>query len=85
MVTFALSVVDDIFDLRVPRLQIVRSPLPEKAPARVAKTFSEDEERAAEDVRRVLRREIKKWWHAVAEHLDELVGYLLLSYVCLYC
>ncbi|KAH9920629.1 uncharacterized protein B0H18DRAFT_1023703 [Fomitopsis serialis] len=73
-VTFSLSVVEDIFELKVPRLQIVRRRQVEKgsdketasAPASPVKVNSSD------DDRRMLRKEIMRWWQGLSEHIDKL-------------
>jgi 1-phosphatidylinositol-3-phosphate 5-kinase len=83
-VSFALSTIEDvIFELKVPRLQIVRDTA-EKASVLPPPphTLSEDENRknnkeGSEDEatwqRKELRREIKKWWEGVADHIDKIV------------
>jgi 1-phosphatidylinositol-3-phosphate 5-kinase len=68
-VSFSLSRVDDVFELRVPRLQVVRSGMVEHSGRSVDdKTLAEDDE-----AKKTLRREIRAWWQGVAEHLDRLV------------
>lgn len=80
-ITVELSDVDDIFDLRVPRLHIVRSNgfcnrldipsepkgISEGTPIIAVGTHEE---------KKVLKREIKSWWQGVAEHMDKLVSHL---------
>jgi 1-phosphatidylinositol-3-phosphate 5-kinase len=71
-VSFSLSRVEDIFELQVPRLQIVRSGMPSNAPkSDLGQPSGGDEEK------RVLRNEIKAWWQAVAEHIDKIVSIVL--------
>jgi 1-phosphatidylinositol-3-phosphate 5-kinase len=67
-VSFALSRVEDVFELCVPRIQITRSGAPEKSAHGESSRLAEDEEK------RLLRAEIKAWWQGVAEHLDRLVS-----------
>ena len=77
-VSFALSTIEDIFELKVPRLQIVRDAT-EKANVPHAplgkKEVSEDEARPKKE----LRREIKKWWEGVADHIDKIVEFFFFS------
>jgi hypothetical protein len=61
--------VEDIFDLRMPRLQFTRDGRVEKSPPAMASNTMNDDTDKKE-----LRQEIKNWWQAVAEHLDEVVG-----------
>ena len=61
-----LCLVDDIFDLRMPRLHFTRDGWVEKAlPAMTSNTIVDDMDK------KELRQEIKRWWQAVAEHLDK--------------
>ncbi|KAJ7687858.1 hypothetical protein B0H17DRAFT_1069454 [Mycena rosella] len=77
VVSFALSAIEDIFELRVPRLQIVRKGGGggDKS-ARTSMASSRDEEgkdgKPVEEEKRTLRREIKAWWEGVADHMDKL-------------
>ncbi|KAI9453676.1 hypothetical protein F5148DRAFT_459148 [Russula earlei] len=67
-VSFTLSPVDEIFDLRMPRLQFTKGGWMEKTPlATVSNTPIDDATLKTE-----LRQEIKHWWQAVAEHLDKV-------------
>jgi 1-phosphatidylinositol-3-phosphate 5-kinase len=67
-VSFSLSRVEDIFELRVPQLQIIKSNVPEK-PTRTSEQATVEEE----EEKRELRNEIKIWWQGIADHLDKLV------------
>jgi 1-phosphatidylinositol-3-phosphate 5-kinase len=72
-VSFALSLVDDIFDLRMPRLQFMRDGWVEKTPpAMTSNTMIDDTDK------KELRQEIKHWWQAIAEHLDKVVSFFLI-------
>jgi 1-phosphatidylinositol-3-phosphate 5-kinase len=79
-VTFTLSPADDIFDLRVPRLQftkggwVVEKPLP----AATSNSMVDDADK------KELRQEIKYWWQALAEHLDKLVGHFRIRIISVY-
>ncbi|TFK37716.1 hypothetical protein BDQ12DRAFT_684579 [Crucibulum laeve] len=80
-VSFSLSTTDNVYELRPPRLQIVRGG--DKA----ARTTSElkalkeqtdqQQEKEGEDEKKQLRREIKKWWEGVADHIDKLEHILI--------
>ncbi|KAL4265488.1 PIPK domain-containing protein [Pleurotus pulmonarius] len=83
-VSFSLTAIDEIFELKVPRLQILRmygEKVPKESPTNAMKmspgmvsTIEEVEERSAEAEKRALRREIKTWWEGVADHIDKLEG-----------
>ncbi|KAI0824412.1 hypothetical protein BC628DRAFT_1379436 [Trametes gibbosa] len=68
IVTFVLSEVKDIFEVTVPRLQILRrkkladgqSEQPKVPPASPAGD------------RRALRKEIMRWWQGLSDHMDQL-------------
>jgi hypothetical protein len=68
-ISFTLSVAKDIFDMRVPRLQITKAGVPDRGTQLKDNTVPESEEE-----KRALRREIKSWWQGVSDHLDELVS-----------
>ena len=55
----------------MPRLQIVRGNGGRLSQDPVANQTGNTE---AEEERRVLRREIKRWWEAIADHMDKLVS-----------
>ena len=76
-VSFTLSAIEDIFELKVPRLQIVRDTEKASVPHTplVNKERSEDEARPKKE----LRREIKKWWEGVADHIDKIVSLFCLE------
>lgn len=72
-VSMSLSTIEDIFELRVPRLQVQR--VGEKVSRATTETSEVSvEEEAIEDEKRALRREIRQWWQGVADHIDYLVG-----------
>ena len=68
-VYFTLTSVDELFDLRMPRLQFTKIGWVEKAPPATASNTTTDDADKKE-----LRQEIKQWWQAVAEHLDKVVS-----------
>lgn len=78
-VSFTLSSVDDIFDLRMPRLQFTKSGWLEKTPPATASITAMDELD-----KRELRQEIKHWWQAVGDHLDKVVCLFFLNFQSLY-
>ncbi|KAG5651993.1 hypothetical protein H0H81_006675 [Sphagnurus paluster] len=69
-VSFRCSRVEDIYELRVPRLQITRG----ERCVRESTTSTEGsaEENDEEREKRELRKEITKWWAGVADHMDKL-------------
>ncbi|KDQ52492.1 hypothetical protein JAAARDRAFT_184041 [Jaapia argillacea MUCL 33604] len=69
-ISFTLSAVEDIFEIRVPRLQILRSHgTPKQSVHSSLEHFDDDE---PHEEKRTLRREIRDWWLSVAEHMDKL-------------
>lgn len=66
---------DDIFNLRLPRLQILRNNGSHKDSNKPSEpsTASGSTDATAEE-KKVLKREIKSWWQGVAEHMDKLVS-----------
>lgn len=76
VVSLSLSLVEDVYDVRVPRLQIVRSKLEKQEEPEIqphSNPLSPDRI-AAEGDRRVLRREIMQFWQVLSEHMDSLEG-----------
>ncbi|KAJ3508125.1 hypothetical protein NLJ89_g5924 [Agrocybe chaxingu] len=72
-ITFALSTIEDIFEIRAPRLQITRGvekPTPPQSSAGRKQEDSESEEEPNQ--KKILRKEIKKWWEGVADHIDKI-------------
>jgi 1-phosphatidylinositol-3-phosphate 5-kinase len=71
----SLSTKEDVFELRVPRLQIVRYPVRDKA-SESSPSHAEGQalDGSNNEEKKVLRREIVSWWQSVAEHIDKLVS-----------
>jgi 1-phosphatidylinositol-3-phosphate 5-kinase len=71
-ISFALSPIQDIFELRLPRLQMTRTPEREhfNHPSILSATRTEME---GSDEKKAQWKEIKSWWQLIAEHLDKLV------------
>ncbi|THH27587.1 hypothetical protein EUX98_g6604 [Antrodiella citrinella] len=65
--SFVVSFVEDIFEVSVPRLQIIRGKVVEKNTESSAELSV-----PIEPDRRALRREIMKWWQGLSEHMDQL-------------
>lgn len=70
-VSFALYKMQDIFEIRVPRLQITRGL--EKASPVTITTGKKDDADVDGTHKKVLRREIRKWWQGVSDHIDKIV------------
>jgi len=69
-VSFALYKMQDIFEIRVPRLQITRG-LEKASP--VTNAGKKDDANVDGTHKKVLRREIRKWWEGVSDHIDKIV------------
>jgi 1-phosphatidylinositol-3-phosphate 5-kinase len=75
-ISFSLSPVEEVFELRAPRLQIIRGV--DKAPSPFTKVevpLNADGDQSIE--RKELRRQIRTWWEGVSDHLDKIVGFLV--------
>jgi 1-phosphatidylinositol-3-phosphate 5-kinase len=68
-VSFTISPVEDIFDLRMPRLQFTKGGRVEKPQPATTTSSSLVDDADKKD----LRLEIKRWWQALAERLDKVV------------
>ena len=69
-ISFTLSPINDIFDVLMPRLQFTKGGWVEKE--KLPQATSKNQ--AADDLdKKELKQEIKRWWQAVAEHLDKVV------------
>jgi 1-phosphatidylinositol-3-phosphate 5-kinase len=96
IVSFRLSIIEDIFELRVPRLQMLRwSAEKEKSSdcssvcsePTLSSSVSSDTSRGSQagEGKRILRQEIKLWWEGVADHLDRLVRASYSPDICINC
>jgi len=77
-VSFGVSTIEDIFELKVPRLQITRGTEKVGVPLTLLGQGTEDEAIQKKD----LRREIKKWWEGVADHIDKIVSFFFFFFYC---
>ncbi|KAF4621994.1 hypothetical protein D9613_009505 [Agrocybe pediades] len=68
-VTVAISITGDIFELRMPRLQVARNV--ERASPPLS-SYGTKDAGADVDRKKVLRKEIRKWWEGVSDHIDKL-------------
>ncbi|KZT66473.1 hypothetical protein DAEQUDRAFT_714832 [Daedalea quercina L-15889] len=71
-VTFSLSTVEDIFELKVPRLQIIRRRQLEKGKDTASASSSPVKVTSNIEDRRILRKEIMRWWQGLSERMDQL-------------
>lgn len=78
-IKFRTSLAPAMFDLRIPPLQILRGRLSESALSKVAKfgkrksTSSKKSSSDSDEDKKALRKEIKRYWQGVSDHLDKLV------------
>ncbi|THH14287.1 hypothetical protein EW146_g6020, partial [Bondarzewia mesenterica] len=75
-VSFTVSTIEDIFELRVPRLQITRSNVANKRTEKAQEKQDSIQHSEGEEEKRDLRKEINNWWQRIAEHLDKLEVHL---------
>lgn len=73
IVTLTLTEVKDIFEVKVPRLQILRRKGADKKPAKGSPEGLGPPSALPSEERRALRREILRWWQGLSEHMDQLV------------
>jgi len=73
-ITFALSTIEDIFEVRVPRLQITKGAERVATPPNSVGGSEGSDLGSNSEQKKVLRREIRKWWEGVSDHLDTIVG-----------
>ncbi|KNZ81184.1 1-phosphatidylinositol-3-phosphate 5-kinase FAB1 [Termitomyces sp. J132] len=73
VVSFECSKIDDIYELHVPRLQILSGLGSVSHVSKAESGGTEDKGEGEERERRELRREIRKWWEGVAGYLDNLL------------
>lgn len=72
-VTLTLAEIKEVFEVRVPRLQILKRRA-EKKPQDSAEQKVSKSATPPGDAHRALRREIMKWWQGMSEHMDQLVS-----------
>jgi 1-phosphatidylinositol-3-phosphate 5-kinase len=70
-VSFSLSTIEYVFELRVPRLQLTRGYGDKSSKESIA---SERDIAEVDEEKKELRRQIKRWWEGVTDHLDKLVS-----------
>jgi 1-phosphatidylinositol-3-phosphate 5-kinase len=95
-ISIKLSLIEDVFELRVPRLQILRGHGKDKEretsefssafechsdSGESVGSFEEELEKEHDESKKVLRKEIKTWWEGVADHMDRLVSLTRLAMV----
>ncbi|KAH9475049.1 1-phosphatidylinositol 3-phosphate 5-kinase FAB1 [Psilocybe cubensis] len=69
-ISLSLSKIEDIFEFRVPRLQITRGT--ERSSPTPTRYDSKPEPETTVDKKKFLRKEIKRWWEGVADHIDKI-------------
>lgn len=73
-ISLSLSPIEDIFELRIPRLQITRGLDKLTSPPTSVDHPSLENQRQREDPhKKILRKEIKRWWECVSDHMDHIV------------
>lgn len=79
-ITFTLTVVEEIYNVEVPRVQFVHGAhVSEAKPVARAPTVSSQRTihpvPETDDVRRILKREMRTWWHTLSERIDNLASF----------
>ena len=82
-ITFTLAVVEEIYNVEVPRVQFARGAHVAKeaksisdAPTASSQPIVPAEPETA-DTRRMLKREMRTWWHTLSERIDNLASFPL--------
>ena len=79
-ITFTLTTVEEVYNIEVPRVHFIHSAgVSEEAKSvagspTVSSQCTAPADLEARDVRRILKREIRTWWHALSQRIDNLVG-----------
>ena len=75
IVTMTLNDIRDVFEVQVPRLQILRRKVGErKPPPDAASNRTGGQPSVLGDAHKILRREILRWWQGLSDHMDQLVS-----------
>lgn len=74
-ITISLSTIEDIFEIRVPRLQIIRG-TERVTPPSTSSGIVDRSSGSESSQKRMLRKEIRNWWQGVSEHIDKIVRLL---------
>ena len=79
-ITFTLAVVEEIYNVEVPRVQFARGAHVSEEAKRILDTptvssQSTVHEPETADVRRVLKREMRTWWHTLSVRMDNLASF----------
>ena len=83
-ITFTLAVVEEIYNIEVPRVKFVHGAHSSEVAKPVADTPTVSSqctisaEPGTSDMRRMLKREIRAWWHALSKRIDNLASFSLL-------
>ena len=78
VVSFSLTTIEDAFELRVPRLQVVVDPTRSKPSEKLSLANNGSPPGAhhiqpISEEKKALRKEILSWWQCVSERIDKLV------------
>ena len=80
-ITFTLATVEEIYNVEVPRVQFAHGPRVSEetkpipgSPAAPLPSTSSAEPETNDDVRRMLKREMRAWWHTLSERIDNLAS-----------
>ncbi|TBU43722.1 hypothetical protein BD309DRAFT_959936 [Dichomitus squalens] len=73
IVTMTLNDIRDVFEVQVPRLQILRRKAAErKVPPDSASNRNGAQPSVLGEAHKILRREIMRWWQGLSDHMDQL-------------
>lgn len=72
-ISFSLSPNEEVFELRIPRLQIIRGVDVAASPFANVKLSLNAADEDLSNKKTELRRQIRKWWEDVSDHMDKIV------------
>jgi len=82
-ITFTLAVVEEIYNIEVPRVQFARGAHASEEAKHIPDTLTTVSSQSTVpvepepvDVRRILKREMRTWWHTLSIRMDNLVSFL---------
>ena len=80
-ITFTLAVVEEIYNVEVPRVQFARTAHVSEEAKRILDTPTVSSQSTVPgepeivDVRRILKREMRTWWHTLSVRIDNLASF----------
>lgn len=83
-ITFTLAVVEEIYNIQVPHVQFLygvhvsEEAKPTAGASMISSRCTDPGEAETGDVKKMLKREMRTWWHTLSKRVDNLVSLSLL-------